>query len=317
MEKSIFSKILIPLDVNQDNKGVLSFVKYVVGLNKKDTCCEITLFHVLSSSFFTERLANIDFRARELADSSFIKGLRDRHVEADIMPKMEAAKRELVEAGVPEAAVKIVVEEGEPVEVIAEAVKRGGFDALVLQRSCSSPIEDAIMGSVTAGLLHRHLDCPIYVVGGKLWKKVGTRGRLLVAVDGSEYANKALEQAAAMAVMMGGGFDRLYLCHVVELMRKIRGDLVFDVEKLKVEGDAVLDKAMAMAEELGLSRERLEGLHEIGKADEVLAKVCREKDIDILFLGRKGMSALEEVFMGSVSRSILNRCVEATVALVS
>ncbi len=316
METTVLSKMLVPLDLDKDNRGVISFVKYINSMDK-GACCQITLLYALSSGFLGERLANIDFRAKELADSSFIKGLRDNHVKNDILPKMEAIKQELIEFGIPADSISVLLEDGEPVDVIAHAVETGGYNGLVLQRSCTSPLHDAIVGSVTAGLLHRNLPCPFYIVGAKLWKKIAHTGRLLVAVDGSPYADKAIDQAVDVASLMGDGFEKLYLCHISELMRKIRGDLVFDLDKLKVEGDAILDKARKRAEEQGIAGEKIAELHGIGKADDVIAKMCSEHDIDILFLGRKGMSALEEVLMGSVSRSIINKCVEATIALVS
>ncbi len=315
MGTAAISKILVPVDVTKDNKGVLSFVQYVVGLDRS-TQCEVVLLHALAPSFWGERLANIDFRARELADSGLIKGLRHDFVAKEIQPKMDALAHELGRGGVERDLITIKIEDGEPVDVIMDTVKADGFDAIALQRSCRSPWVDAFVGSVTSSLLLRRLPCPVYVVGAKLWDGIGQDARLMVAVDGSDYALKALEEAAVMARFMGRGFKGLILCHVSELLRKIRGDLVFDPDKLKVEGDAVLDQAKARAEELGISPEMIESVHEVGKADETLAEVARQKEVDILYLGRKGASALEEVFVGSVCRSILHHCVETTVALV-
>ena len=308
-------KVLAPVDCHRDNRGVLSLVQYMVNLHRGGGY-EVVLLHAMAPSYLEERLANIDLRARELADSNLIRSLREAHIDREIRPRMEELKGELVAAGLDEGSVSVVIRDGDPVDVITQAVKEERFQLVALQRSCRSPLVEAVMGGVTSSLLLRRLPCPIYVVGARLWDGVGQEARLMAAVDGSPHAMRALEEAAAMARFMGRGFRKLYICHVSELLRKVRGDLVFDPEKLQVEGDAILQAAAARARELGVAEEALETIHRVGRADEALAQAAQEKGIDILFLGRKGATALEEVFVGSVCRSILHRCVEPTVALV-
>ena len=125
---------------------------------------------------------------------------------------------------------------------------------------------------------------------------------VLIAVDGSDYSNKALACAKDMAETYRA---TLWLVHVLAHTSDMLG--YNDFEKLyakrKHAGQSILDDALASLGESNfeIHQELLEG----PEPDAILA--CAKKNqADLIIMGTRGMGALKGLLVGSVSRKVIH-----------
>lgn len=127
--------------------------------------------------------------------------------------------------------------------------------------------------------------------------------KILVAVDGSEYADKALQQALDIALKY---HSKLTLVHVVA--KKVyayglpEGPVVLtSPEDLEKEGEKILRKSLETAKRLGVSADTK--LIRGNPAEEILRLVDSEK-FDLIVMGSRGLSGVSAFLLGSVSDKV-------------
>lgn len=135
--------------------------------------------------------------------------------------------------------------------------------------------------------------------------------KILVAVDDSAYAGRALAHALDLARESGAA---LRVVHVVDMgLAPVAPELGIDTRAravaLRVEGQAAIDAAMAAVREAGLEAEPL--LLETMTPTESVAQVIVEAAVDwaadLLVLGTHGRSGIERLVLGSVADGVVRR----------
>lgn len=130
--------------------------------------------------------------------------------------------------------------------------------------------------------------------------------KLLVPVDGSSAALRALQAAIALAKLVPD--SSIHLVHAHEAPQ-IHGELLVYVpaEKMRalqrMQCESILDRAEAELKRSGArySREVLEG--PIGRT---IAEHAERIGCDAIVMGRHGESALHDILMGSVAMKVLH-----------
>ncbi len=132
--------------------------------------------------------------------------------------------------------------------------------------------------------------------------------KILVPVDGSETAWRALEQAAALAGKFDGGlviltviqpYDNVALMAVPidpGIIRQSNADL----EEI---GKSVLSAAKDKVKESGFTG-KTEYEMELGHPSERILAVAKSSQADAIVIGSRGLSGIAEFFLGSVSAKI-------------
>ena len=119
--------------------------------------------------------------------------------------------------------------------------------------------------------------------------------RILVAVDGSESANRALRKAVAVAKRNDA---TLFITHVIDT-RAFQ-----PYESAKSEANSTLNACKLYAENHGLSDVHL--LLEHGSPKKLIARdLPNDYDIDLIMLGATGLNTVERFFIGSVSENVV------------
>ncbi|WP_050616140.1 universal stress protein [Bacillus testis] len=130
---------------------------------------------------------------------------------------------------------------------------------------------------------------------------------VVVAVDGSEVAEKAFEKAIHIAENNGA---RLVIGHVVDPvtspgMEVYKGSII---ESAKKYGEGLLEKYMAKAKAAGLPEVVCE--LELGSPKSKITKVIAKKhQADLIICGANGLNAVERFVLGSVSQYIVRHAV--------
>jgi nucleotide-binding universal stress UspA family protein len=131
--------------------------------------------------------------------------------------------------------------------------------------------------------------------------------RYLVAADGSEESDEAVEYAARQAA----AFDAtLEIAHVLEPKTElIEGEIVLPGgERATQLGEQTLDQARRLASEV-LDDEgvRIETELLAGRPAHAIAERASETGADAVFVGHRGLTEERERVVGSVAKSVVDR----------
>ncbi|MES3518056.1 MAG: universal stress protein [Natronomonas sp.] len=130
--------------------------------------------------------------------------------------------------------------------------------------------------------------------------------RYLVAVDGYEESDKAVEHAASNAAAHGG---ELTVLHVVP---DPEGPESRDDTDPDARGEAILDRAKSLAADVVADHEADVSITtdtRTGRPSSVIAGYAEEIDADGIYLGHRVRPRQREEAVGSVAKSILDTAV--------
>ena len=138
--------------------------------------------------------------------------------------------------------------------------------------------------------------------------------KFLVAVDGSEHGWKALDLAADLANSSGAELLIAHVVHpepvpgVLAQLAKAEG-VPFEEEVARFyAGRTLADKIVVEAE----SRARKTGLEQVetriveGHAATLITEMAENEQVDMIFLGSRGLSDVKSLLMGGVSHKVMN-----------
>jgi nucleotide-binding universal stress UspA family protein len=131
--------------------------------------------------------------------------------------------------------------------------------------------------------------------------------KMLVAVDGSAHARRAIDTVAKLAPQFVGGV-RVVLLHVGAPM-VYYGDLPpYDLgaveEAQRAQCERVLADALAEARSGGLNQ--LSTQSAIGEPAAEILRIAAEQGVDQIAMGTHGRGALGTLFIGSVAQRVLH-----------
>ncbi len=124
--------------------------------------------------------------------------------------------------------------------------------------------------------------------------------KIMVAVDGSENSLRAVEQAAKLANASGPDCD-VRLLSVIAI--DVYSDMVYD--PIEAHGDAQLEKVRPAIELCAQNGVHAEAILLHGRPAEEIIRVCQDGGADLLVMGSRGLNALQELAIGSVSHKVL------------
>lgn len=132
--------------------------------------------------------------------------------------------------------------------------------------------------------------------------------RILVAVDGSENADRAFEYAAYLAKQSDA--EQLFIVNVIQEFgrntRDIRAWKKHDslVKELEQSSKELLEKYKSKAQSQAFTRVKI--IKAIGNAGEKILRAAGKEDVDTIVIGRRGLSTASEALLGSVSHNIIH-----------
>ena len=128
-----------------------------------------------------------------------------------------------------------------------------------------------------------------------------TRGeRILVAVDGSEFSDAAVDQAISLGSICR---SEIFVISVVDLYPEQMSVAPALVEKMSAEVREHLDKAAEKVEKAGIACETIVRMG--GKPHEFILEEAKEKSVDLIAMGTHGRTGIKRVIMGSVAQNVI------------
>ena len=128
-----------------------------------------------------------------------------------------------------------------------------------------------------------------------------TKGeRILVALDGSIYSEKAFDQAISMATVCNSS---LFAITVVEAYPKSLMPVPAAEKQIEKEAGEFLEQIKAKAARQNVSLETI--VHVGGQPHELIVKEAKERNIDLIVMGTHGRTGLKRLLMGSIAQRVI------------
>jgi nucleotide-binding universal stress UspA family protein len=181
---------------------------------------------------------------------------------------------------------------GEAYETIVDVAEDEGRDLIVMGAKGAK----FLVGSTTARVIgfssQDVLLIPEKVAVG--WE------RILLATDGSEHSRKAMEKALDLVQFSGGTLKVVSVLEISPHIYAVAPELT--QEKIKLPKQYV-EEVKEQATSRGILAEGF--VREAESADEVIIKLARDKDIDLIVMGSHGRTGLKRLLMGSVTERVI------------
>ncbi len=315
-------RILVAVDGSDQ---ALEAVRYV-GLNVPRDRVEVVIFHVMTKipeSFWDlEKEPVFQYRIANIGDW-------ESQQEKMIQAFMERARAALAGLGIPDSAVTTRIEErkeGIARDILAES--HNGYSAVVVGRRGLSQLKDFVMGSVSNKLIGKLVHVPIWVVSGTRHAP-----KMLLSVDTSEEALQTVDYVGSMTgatgpfeitlfhairgldVFLQGFGDSYMLSHDRDWVQRVDREL----EHAEEEVLEVFEEARGRLAKAGVPPERVTQKVVKGVASRAGA-IVDEAEMgghDTIVVGRRGLSKIQEFFMGRVSSKVVQLAGAQTVWVVS
>lgn len=308
------SSFLLPVDGSEPSKKAVGFTGCLTSA-LGDRVQAITLLRVLAGGYLKRHLSDMaKVRVKgEIIESDIFKTSREEHISKNIKPMLAEAEAELKKFGI-KTSIDQKIADGVPSEQILQIAEDGDYSTIIMGRRGISAVREALLGSVTASLLHKPIHQSVYVIGAKadiLKADTCPIPRILVPLDGSPHAVAAAREAAILAKCYGNAVAEVILLHVIDLARYAKHEYISKSQ------EDILKEAQQIFTDSGINESKIADMVEYGSPGEVILNTAKEKQTNLLIIGRRGRSAFQELFMGSVSREVVQRCNDATVGVVS
>jgi len=322
MASSARAKILVTVDGSEQALNAVRYVSNTMAPRQ----LQVVLFHVVTKvpeSFwdlerepaFRYRIANI--QSWEDQQQKMIDDFMTRAVQI------------LLDAGVPREAVTVSIQErkaGIARDIIAES--SNGYDAVVVGRKGLSELKDLVMGSIANKLVERLVDVPIWLIGSEQ-----QRGKVLLPMDVSEGSMRAVRYVADMLESSSG--MEVTLLHVIrglDIFQQVFGISFMPsheedwVEQAEKEMEAAAKEMEPVFEEAGnrliqagiqCKPENCRILQGAASRAGAIVEEAERGGFDTIVVGRRGISKVQEFFMGRVSNKVMQLAKDKTIWVVS
>lgn len=315
-------KVLVAVDGSPQAFEAVRYVSRVLG---PDTA-QVVLFHVVTrvpESFwdlekepaYHYRIVNIEAWERQ----------QEKVIEEFMTKSLEV----FAAAGFPEDAVKVEIRNrkvGIARDIVAESQE--SYDAIALARSGLSDLKGFMLGSIAQKVIEKVSHVPIWVVGGTAEPR-----KILIGMDVSDGARLAVRHVAAM--LGDNPCCEVMLFHVirsVNLFQRIYGGVVPREEDhpLQERVREELEHAQRLLEpcfsaarrclvDAGMPTDCIRDKIVTGVASRAMAimEQAERQDCDTIVVGRRGLSKVQEFFMGRISNKVVHLAENRTVWVVS
>ena len=219
---------------------------------------------------------------------------------------MEKSRRLFLDQNVPEHAVRIKIRErkvGIARDIIHES--KNDYKGVVVGRWGMSMLKDFLCGSIANKLIGHLINVPLCVVGG-----TPQLGKILVAIDASEGAMKAVDYVNTMVNSLHW---EVTLFHAVrDLDRE-------ELQQAEKSMEYVFKEAFRHLEKAGFNSNQIATRMIAGVPSRAGAIVVEalKKEYGTIVIGRRGLSHVEEFCMGRVSNKVLQMAREMAVWVVT
>ena len=303
-------RVLVAIDGSE--RG-LRTVRYVAAFGPFKEM-QINLFHVFSA--VPDSYWDLEKEPKSIKAVKYVRAW-ELEQRKQIQRYMDTARKILLQAGFGEGAVTSNVQDrkkGIARDIILETLN--GYDLIVTRRRGFAAIRGITIGSVAAKLLAKLSFAPIAVAG-----RQPPNNRVLVALDGSDNARRALEFAGT--ALGDGDFD-IGLINVIRGEEKPASRLrpLFLPAAFREEKQKDMTEEFEWAEErlkaFGVKPQRIQTHSVVGARSRAaaIAETANQQAYRLIVMGRRGVSGPEEFSMGRVPGKVIQLATASAIWII-
>jgi nucleotide-binding universal stress UspA family protein len=300
---------LLPLAGNEIDRRIVKFTGCLAAA-LSGYVKDVTLLHVTGEGFFKKAASR---RVKgEVIESNIFKNMRVRQINEVVKPMLDKTESELRAYGL-ECSVRQKIVDGDYSNQILQVAEEGCYSSIIMGRRGLSLVGEIFKGSVSSEVLHKPFSGSVYIVGERFTEEGKCPiSKILIPVDGSSYSLSAVREAAVLASHYAKGMVSVTLMNVIDISKHSK-----KTSELENTSEQILEEARRILVDAGVEEGAISTRSHHGvPADSILA-VSHEIDANLIMVGRRGRSLIEELFMGSVSNAVLHRCGGSTIAIIS
>lgn len=295
--------IVIPIDGSKNSLRSLDYLNLMFGPDHK---MHVHLLYVMPS--LPPLLTDNKTMDRKIRSALASVKRKNKEIAERVLAE---ARKILIDKGFNEENIKPHYQQCE--STIARDIyywaKNKRADTILMSRRGQTDFKPFIMGEISTRLVEYCRDCPLWIVGGGVRSK-----KALIAVDSSENALRAVDHAGFMLSETDCKATIFYtMRHLrrfvpLEALEEAPDLEEFWKNKAGQQIAPYMKKAKEILLDAGLSEDQIATKVIDGSrsaADDIL-KEARKNGFGTIVLGRRGVSKIKELFMGSVTRKILN-----------
>lgn len=298
MKDQYEKKMLLAVD---GSEGSLDAVKYVGQLSPFQKM-NIVLFNVFSNVPESYRDLERDPQFSKVAREVMAWEMQQKKM---IQEHMDKAKGILIRSGFskPRVAVKIQNrKKGIARDILVEALN--GYSAVVVGRKGHSDFKELVLGSIAKKVVEKSAFLPVLLIG-----KLPPDEKVLLPIDGSENAMRAVD---FVGETLGGFQFKVNLFHIIRGRTASELSHLFlskeRLEDTKREIEVVFKEANRRLKTSGFKPNQLTtkvvtGIESRAKS---IVQEARDYDYRTIVIGRRGLTRVQEFFMGRVSSKVIN-----------
>jgi len=308
-----FRRILIPFDGSPSAYKALEWAAHLAQAGG-EAVESVTLLRVIGGGYLARHIQNVDLRVTRMDQVEAWRRVRQHHLDHEIMPSLEEAKKILQEKGVA-VPVETRIAEGKIGGEITRIADEGQYNTIIMGRRGLSPVKGFLLGSVTRQVLSLAQRITVFVVGPEtVFSPNCPISPLLLPVDGSEPSLAAVRQGAALAQNFKDCETWLTLLHVIDSV--LLGTAFPEgTAPLIEEGEKILATSHRLLEEASLQDMVAEKVL-AGQPARVIAEEAEEGHYALILMGARGLSRLKQLILGSVSGDVMYRLSRPIIGIV-
>ena len=313
MSKKLTKSICVPIDGSENAKRSLDYLRYLYG---SDHPMKVTLLYILP----TLPPILVDEQKKNPTAAKQLKAVEAKNVEV-AEKYLAEAKTVLLDKGFREEMIKTVHRPKDKgvAKDVCQFSDTSEVDAVMVSTKGRSRLQAFFMGEVAGNLLEHCPQSPIWLLEPVVKKK-----NVLVCVDDSENALRAVDHAG---FMLSGTDASVILFHTKRHLRRfIPKEVIEDAPELEelwknAAGEQiapVMQKANDILLQAGLKEDQISTKIVDGSrsaADDIL-KAAKRYECGTIVMGRRGLTGVKELIMGSVTRKVLEDLDEKAVWIV-
>lgn len=309
------SSVLLPVDDLDSFSHIIPVIGALIK-TMADDMQTVDLLHVVTGTFLADLMRRVDLASGETPSPEKMKELHQQYMDNTVTPLLRKS-RDLLRRETGVGSVHTFACDGDPAKMINEIGRQHNYAALIMSRRNPDRPSAKLIGSVVAGVMHRHSESTIYLVGDSpVPNNESLFARCLIAVDDSPASMNGVIEAGKILSRANEQIEKVYLVHVLDqsCYYDEHGESCMD---LGLAGQRALEQAGNLLLESGVESGKIKTVIHFGKPGTVLAEEVNNCEATLIFLGRRDRSRMAQVFLGSVCTDIIQNCRDRTLVLTS